>query len=107
MVGGVDYEEMRWYNYFANPFIAVNPKSPTVDAIVGLSLTPTGGISLALGASLHEKIVLSGYSVGDAFAGDGAVPVRSTWSGIKPGFFAGVTIDSNIYSAVKALGGTK
>jgi hypothetical protein len=107
MVGGVDYEDMKFYNYFLNPFIAVNPTAPTKDAIVGLALTPTGGISIALGVSLHEKTVLNGMSVGDAFTGSGSVPTRDSWGDVSPGFFAGVAVDSNVYNAVKSLAGTK
>jgi hypothetical protein len=107
MVGGVDYEDMRWYNYFANPFIALNPVSPTKDAVAGIAITPTGGISLALGVSFHERTALNGYTVGQAFAGDGTVPTQSTWSSFTPGVFVGVAVDSNVYNAAKALGTTK
>jgi hypothetical protein len=107
MVGGVDYEDMRWYNYFANPFIAVNPASPTKDAVAGLAFTPAGGVSVALGVSFHERTALNGYSVGEAFTGDGTVPTQSTWSGFTPGFFIGAAVDSNVYNAAKALGSSK
>jgi hypothetical protein len=107
MVGGVDYEDMKPWNWFLNPFIAVNPTSPTKDAVAGLALSPTGGVSLAVGVSLHEGTALNGYSVGDPFTGSGTVPTRDTWAAMKPGFFIGAAVDSNVYNAVKALGGTK
>lgn len=98
MIGGVDYEDMQPWNYFANLFVGVKPTSPTEDVVAGLAITPTGSVSLALGLSLHKTQRLkSGFTVGSTFTGEGDIPVESTWKGVKPGFFAGLSIDSNIY----------
>ncbi|RKH59219.1 hypothetical protein D7W81_27655 [Corallococcus aberystwythensis] len=101
MIGGVDYEAMETQNYFLNLFAAVKPTSPTEDAVVGLALTPTGSLSLALGLSLHKNTRLTnGYAVGDSFTGDGDIPTEKTWKGVRPGLFLGLAIDSNILDAL-------
>ncbi len=101
MVFGVDYEAMRYDNYFLNVFAAVKPTSPTEDAVVGLAFTYTGSLSLALGLSLHKNTRLTkGYTVGSSFTGDGDIPTEKTWKGMRPGFFVGFAVDSNIYDAL-------
>jgi hypothetical protein len=101
MVGGVDYEHKRPWNYFGNVFVAVDPQAPTKHAVAGLAITPTGGISLALGVGLHKGQTLRGYEVGQRFEGDGEIPTRETWKGVRAGPFIGVTLDSNVYEALK------
>jgi hypothetical protein len=55
-----------------------------------------------LGISFHQKNQLdNGYEVGNTVT-DGAIPTSRGWNGFKPGFFIGVTLDSNIYRALKA-----
>ncbi len=101
MVGGVDYEDMEPRNYFLNVFAAVKPTSPTEDAVVGLALTPTGSLSLALGLSLHRNVRLAkGYTVGAAFTGDGEIPTEKTWKGVRPGVLIGLAVDTNILDAL-------
>ncbi|MFY2562961.1 hypothetical protein ACN469_35535 [Corallococcus terminator] len=101
MIGGVDYEAMSDHNYFLNLFVAVKPTSPTEDAVVGLALTPTGSLSLAAGLSLHKnKRLTEGYAVGAGFTGDGDIPTEKTWTGMRPGLFLGLAIDSNIFDAL-------
>ncbi|MBZ4409519.1 hypothetical protein K8640_14945 [Myxococcus sp. XM-1-1-1] len=101
MVIGVDYEAMTELDYFLNVFAAVKPTSPTEDAVVGLAFTYTGSLSLALGLSLHKNTRLTkGYTVGSSFTGDGDIPTEKTWKGMRPGFFVGFAVDSNIYDAL-------
>jgi hypothetical protein len=101
MIGGVDYEDMEWYNYFANVFVAVNPARPLEDAVFGFAITPTGGISGAIGFSVHrEERLRPGLSVGDELAADEEVPVYHSWSNIAPGLFVGLVVDSRIYEAI-------
>jgi hypothetical protein len=101
MIGGVDYGNMHWYNYFANPFIAVDLSSPTSDVVIGTGITPIGKISLAIGVSLHKgQRLKSGYQVGQVFNGDGDIPTESTWNVVKPGFFIGIAIDQNAFQGI-------
>lgn len=103
MIGGVDYQDMRAYNYFANLFVGVNPSSPLDDVVVGLALTPVGSLSVTGGLSLHSGTRLkSGYKANDKFTGDGDIPVERSWSTYSAGFFVGASIDSNIWSALVA-----
>ena len=109
MVGGVDYEAMKPWNYFLNPFLAVNVAAPLSDAVVGLALTPTGGASVAIGASFHSsKRLKNGATVGQTFTGNGDVPTDDTWNGVKPGLFVGLAIDTRVADALSSRfkGGT-
>ena len=105
MIGGVDYEEMRWFNHVSNLFVAADPTNPLTDFAAGVAITPTGGISLGLGLSFHKGSALDGPSVGDIFAGEGDVPTRSSWSAGSFGLVVGLTIDSKIYEALIAHSG--
>lgn len=103
MIGGIDYENLRWWNYFANVFIAVNVAAPLENGVVGLAVTPTGGVSLGVGVSLHATTRLrGGYAVGQQFSGDGDLPTETTWKDTTPGIFAGLAIDSRVYDAISA-----
>jgi len=104
-IGGIDYEDMDWHNYIANLFLAVNPTSPTKDFAVGFAPTLTGGVSLAIGATIHQGTVLDRVQVGDPLEGEGAVPTRGTWSRFEPGFFIGLTVDTNVANAMKSAFG--
>jgi hypothetical protein len=101
MVGGVDYENFRWWNWFANIFLAVNPKNPLHDACAGLALTPTGGVSLAVGMSVHPgRVLKAGFVEGQPFTGQGDVPTRESWSDVSFGVVAGLAIDSRVYDSL-------
>ena len=101
MMGGFDYGQRKWFNYFANPFVAVNVKSPLEDLVFGTVLTPTGGIGVALGVSLHKQTALAnGYTTGGTFGESGEIPVRKTWTDVKPGLFLGFAMDTNIFQAL-------
>jgi hypothetical protein len=101
-VGGVDYEDMDWHNYFGNLFLAVDPTSPTQDFALGMAFTYTGGISLAIGATVHRGTELNGVQVGQALPGEGAVPTRGTWDNFEPGVIVGLSIDTNIADAIRS-----
>jgi len=60
MIGGVDYTDMRKYNYFANPFVAFDAASPLTGFVVGDTITYSGGISFAIGLAVHEGERLRG-----------------------------------------------
>ncbi|MCA9651789.1 MAG: hypothetical protein KC501_17880 [Myxococcales bacterium] len=103
MIGGVDYEQMRWHNYFANLFVGVDATKPLDGFTTGLAITPTGGISLAVGLSLHKTRQLDdGLRVGDPFVGDGDVPSTGNWRDPSAGLFVGLAIDHRIYQALVA-----
>lgn len=102
MLGGVDYGNMRWYNYFANVFVGANPESPLEDIVAGLSFTLSGGVSLSAGVNLLKGVRLDDYSVGDEFSGDGAIPTKDSWKEASVGFFGGLAIDTDIYEALIA-----
>jgi hypothetical protein len=104
MVGGVDYHNMRWWNYWANLFVAVNAVAPLDDFAIGLALTPTGGISLAVGPTFHKRTWLDdGFTDGQIFNDDGNIPTNRRWQGPVVGAFLGLTIDSNVFKALKAV----
>lgn len=101
MIGGVDYTDMRWYNYLANPFVAFDASSPLTGFVVGDTLTIRGGISLAIGLAAHEGTRLKGVRLGDPLqAGD--VPKDATWHEQRLGFYVGVAFDSKVFEALKA-----
>jgi hypothetical protein len=103
MIGGVDYENMRWYNYFANIFVGVEAAHALQGTVTGVAITPTGGISLALGLSIHKNRQLTGgRAEGDVFTGEGDVPTTLGWKKPALGFFLGLTVDHRVYTALKA-----
>lgn len=102
---GVDYEEMKWYNYFLNPYIAFSFNNPTENFSVGLATTVTGGISLTVGASFHRITTLNGVSVGDSFTGSGEIPTQKTWSKDGMGFYIGLALDKNVFALLKGIVG--
>jgi hypothetical protein len=110
-VKGVDYGDMRWYNHFINPFLVISLEAPKDRFVVGTALTYRGGISLALGAAFnHAPVLASGYVPGQAFTGDGDIPLDKDW---KTGFYIGIAVDDKLFASVSKLkktstgGGTK
>jgi hypothetical protein len=101
MIGGVDYTDMRWYNYVANPFAAFDASAPLAGFVVGDALTTRGGISLAIGLGVHEGVRLKGVQPGDPLA-TGDVPKDATWHDQRVGFYIGVAFDSKVFEALKA-----
>lgn len=102
MFGGVDYEDMQWWNYFANLFIAADPANPTKDVVAGISITPTGGAALSVGISYHEGQVLEGLVPGNPVPVGTTFPLHSSWSERGQGLFVGLSIDSRIYDSIIA-----
>jgi hypothetical protein len=102
MIGGVDYTDMRWYNYFANPFGAFDASSPLAGFVVGDTVTITGGISLAIGLAAHRGTRLRGAQLGDSLGDKGDVPKEDTWRQQRLGFYVGVTLDSKVFEALKS-----
>ena len=100
MLFGVDYENMKLYNYFLNLFAAADPASPLDDFVAGLALTPTGGISLTVGLGFHRGDVLDGVRRNDPFTGEGEIPVKASWDEPGVGLSLGVSIDSRIYDSI-------
>lgn len=99
---GVDYEDMKAPNHFANWVVAVDPEAPTERFMTGLALTPTGGLSLVVGVSVHRLTALAGgLKPGSDFTGPGDVPTRRDWSGAGVRPFVGLSLDDNIYTAFK------
>jgi len=97
---GVDYEDMRPHNYVANVVFAVDPEAPTERFLTGLAVTPTGGLSLVLGVSVHRRTELAGgLTPGAPFTGPGDVPTRREWSGAGVRPFIGLSLDDNVYKA--------
>ncbi len=96
---GMDYEELRWHNHFANLVFAVDPEAPTERFVTGLGLTPTGGLSLLVGVSVHRVTALGGgLTPGAEFTGVGEVPTRREWraAGVRP--FIGLSLDDDIFT---------
>jgi hypothetical protein len=105
-INGVDYADMRWYQHFLNPFVAVSLAAPKDHFVVGTALTYRGGISLALGVGFnHVGILSNGYTVGQPFTGQGDIPQDKVW---RRGFYIGVGLDDKLYASFKKLdkGGT-
>jgi len=103
---GVDYGDMKWWNYFINPFAAVSLDAPKDHFVIGTTLTVTGGISIAIGGSFHHIEEPDGIAVGAAFTGDGAVPLRKSWSSkTGRGLYVGVGLDTKIFTEIKKIGG--
>ena len=102
---GVDYENMRWYNHVVNPFLLFNASAPTEGFKIGTALTPTGGISIGIGAAINKSAVLSGSSVGDTLATGEAIAPK-VWNKDGVGWYVGVLIDDNIFKALKGLVGS-
>jgi hypothetical protein len=104
--GGVEYGAMRWYQHVLNPFLLVDIDAPKENFVVGTAITPTGGISVGIGMSVHKDTLLKSGQVGDPFTGDGDVPVRKDWTKDSLGFYVGVLFDTNIFKAVNNVFGT-
>ena len=102
MIGGVDYEDMKLWNYFANVFIAADPSNPTKDVVAGISITPTGGAAISVGVSYHEGQVLEGLAPGNPVAPGTTFPSHNSWSEKGKGLFVGLSIDSRIYDVIVA-----
>ncbi len=100
---GVDYTRMRPINYLLNPFAGFDPTAAKESFIVGNNFTPYGGLSLAIGVSLHRFPVLDGVTEGAAFEGPGAVPTRKEWSRAGRSWYFGVAVDDKVFKAVKGL----
>ena len=102
---GVDYENMRWYNHVVNPFVLFNASAPTEGVKIGTALTPTGGISIGIGAAINKSAVRTGSAVGDTLATGEAVAPKA-WNKDGVGWYFGVLIDDNIFKALKGLVGS-
>lgn len=100
---GVDYEEMRWWNYFINPTAVFEPSDPGKSFVVGTTITPKGGVSILVGASIHKVTELDGFEVGDDFTGDGDVPTRTDWSSDGVDWFVGISMDTKVFTALKDI----
>jgi hypothetical protein len=101
---GVDYEHLSTVNRWLNPTLVFNLKSPTEDFVLGNSFTVTGGLSLLVGASIHKVTLLKdGFKPGDPFTGKGDLPTRKKWDKDGIGWFVGVSLDSNVFTAVKDI----
>lgn len=98
---GVDFEDMRWYNYFLNPVAVFDPKAPSENFILGTTITPFGGISLLVGASVHKVTRLRGINVGDDFTGDGDIPTIEDWSEDGIGWYVGLALDEHLFGKLK------
>lgn len=103
---GVDYGDMKWWNCIINPFVAVSLDAPKDHFVLGTTLTITGGISIAIGGSFHHLDEPDGTAVGAPFTGDGAVPVRKSWSATNGrGLYVGIALDTKIFTEIKKVGG--
>jgi hypothetical protein len=98
---GVDFEEMRWYNHWINPALLVDTKAPTENFIIGDAITPSGGLSIIIGAAIHKITELRGINAGDSFTGTGDVPTRKAWSRDGIGWYVGVALDDNVFGKLK------
>jgi hypothetical protein len=100
-VNGLDPGDMRWYNHVFNPFIVVSLESPKERFVVGTVLMERVGFGLALGVAFnHVKVLSKGYTVGQAFAGPGDIPVDPDWT---QGFYIGVAMDNTLFSQFRKL----
>jgi hypothetical protein len=100
---GVDYENMRWWNRFVNPFVLFKVDAITEGVKVGLAITPTGGISLGVGLSINKTNVLNGAAVGDTAQGE--APTRRVWSKDGLGLYVGILIDDKILKVMRTFVG--
>jgi hypothetical protein len=99
--GGLDPENLTAYNHWFNPFAVFDPAAPTENFIVGTTFTKRGGVSLAIGASVHKITVLRAGVPGDPFTGQGDVPTRKEWNRRGVGLFVGVAMDSNAFKILQ------
>ncbi|MCA9551499.1 MAG: hypothetical protein KC933_15795 [Myxococcales bacterium] len=97
---GVDYEDMQWFNYVLNPFVALKLDDATQSFVVGNGITVSGGLYLSAGLAVTRTREPVGYALGQAFAGDGDVPTRRIWSSEGLGLFLGIGLDSDVYDAL-------
>jgi hypothetical protein len=95
--GGYDPEVKRLR---ISPFLVVDPASAKDNFAIGLALSRSRGISLALAASFHKSTVLEGLKEGDSFAGDGEIPTRQLWKRDSLGFVLGISIDSTAFAKI-------
>lgn len=102
--GGLDLEKLHGINYYFNPFLVFDPKTPAENFKVGTMFTWRGGVSLAVGASFRKITILKDLNEGDAFTGNGDIPTRKKWAR-HPSLFVGLALDSNAYETVKGFFG--
>jgi len=98
---GIDYEDMQWFNWFTNFVFAVDPNAPTENFLTGVALTPTGGLSLLVGMNLRRVTVLRGMAVGAPFPGPGDIPTDKVWSNESIGLYLGLSVDDDLFKAMK------
>ncbi|MEM7138357.1 MAG: hypothetical protein AAF500_17390 [Myxococcota bacterium] len=100
MIGGVDYRNMRPRNYFANLFVAVNPAAPLNDIAWGFTFTPSGGLGLSIGMTLHQSTELVGSNEVLQPLPTGQPETRTTWNNPNLGYFIGFAVDTNVFRAL-------
>jgi hypothetical protein len=99
---GVDFEDMRWYNYVLNPVLLFDLEAPKKSFVIGTALTPSGGISVVLGRSFRSVSVPKLGGVGDPVTGE-TVELHEHFAKEGRGWFIAVALDSKIYAALKGL----
>ena len=77
--------------------------APLNDAIVGLALTPVGGVSAAVGLERPFGATADQRRQGrQSVHGNGDIPTTGSWSGARPGFFLGLAVDSRVADALSS-----
>lgn len=100
--GGVDFEEMRWYNYVVNPFLVFDLDTPKKALVVGNAFTLMPGLSFMVGGSFRQTSVPDGFRAGDAFTGE-TLPMKDDWTKDGRAWYVGIGLDSRLYTTLKGL----
>jgi hypothetical protein len=99
---GVDYENMRLINYLVNPVVLFDLDTPKKAFVIGNSFTPSGGVSVTLGASFRKVAVPKDGKAGDATT-ETSVATQEDWAPEGRSLYVGLSFDTKIFSSLKGL----
>lgn len=98
---GVDFEDMKAYNYWLNPVILFDTKAPGENFVLGNAFTPRGGLSIVVGAAIHKVTRLEGIGEGETLTGEGDIPTRKEWDRDGIGWYVSVALDQHVFGKLR------